>query len=104
MAVAVASSGIAATLLAGGRIAHSAFKLPLDLARSDNATCNISKGKEQGHVTMSHINAFHALDKILQDLRGSSAIMGGATVELAGDFRQTFPIVTRDTPADQINA
>ncbi|GFT45886.1 ATP-dependent DNA helicase [Trichonephila clavipes] len=38
MAVAVASSGIAATLLAGGRTAHSAFKLPLDLARSDSAT------------------------------------------------------------------
>ncbi|GFV21139.1 ATP-dependent DNA helicase [Trichonephila clavipes] len=116
MAVAVASSGIAATLLAGGRTAHSAFKLPLDLARSDSATCNISKGTGQGHVlktcklivwdeaTMSHRNAFHALDKTLQDLRGNSAIMGGATVVLAGDFRQTLPIVTRGTPADQINA
>ncbi|GFT45399.1 ATP-dependent DNA helicase [Trichonephila clavipes] len=49
---------------------------------------------------MSHINAFHALDKTLQDLQGSSAIMGGATVVLAGDFRQTLPIVT----PDQINA
>ncbi|GFS70888.1 ATP-dependent DNA helicase [Trichonephila clavipes] len=75
MALAVASSGIAATLLAGGRTAHSAFRLPLDLARSDSATCNISKGTEQGHVlktcklivwdeaTMSHRNVFHALDK-----------------------------------------
>ncbi|GFR17357.1 ATP-dependent DNA helicase [Trichonephila clavata] len=35
---------------------------------------------------MSHRNAFHALDKTLQDLRGSSAIMGGATVVLAGQF------------------
>ncbi|GFY23470.1 ATP-dependent DNA helicase [Trichonephila clavipes] len=79
-------------------------------------TCNISKGTGQGHVlktcklivwdeaTMSHRNAFHALDKTLQDLRGSSAIMGGATVVLSGDFRQTLPIVTRGTPADQINA
>ncbi|GFY61493.1 ATP-dependent DNA helicase [Trichonephila inaurata madagascariensis] len=98
MAVAVASSGIAATLLAGGRTARSAFKLPLDLARSDSATCNISKGIEQGHVlktcklivwdeaTMSHINAFHALDKTLKDWRGSSAIMGRATVVLTCDF------------------
>ncbi|GFS54902.1 ATP-dependent DNA helicase [Trichonephila inaurata madagascariensis] len=39
----------------------------------------------------------------LQDLRGSSAIMGGATVVLAGVFRQKLPIVTRGTPADQIN-
>ncbi|GFT69120.1 ATP-dependent DNA helicase [Trichonephila clavipes] len=116
MAVAAASSGIAATLLAGCRTAHSAFKLPLDLARSDSTTCNISKGTEQGHVlktcqlvvwdeaTMRHRNAFHALDKTLQDLRGSSSIMGGATVVLIGDFRQTLPIVTRGTPADQINA
>ncbi|GFW14483.1 ATP-dependent DNA helicase [Trichonephila clavipes] len=44
MAGAVASSGLAATLLAGGRTAHSGFKLLLNLARSDNATCNISKG------------------------------------------------------------
>ncbi|GFV68069.1 ATP-dependent DNA helicase [Trichonephila clavipes] len=115
-AEAVASSGIAATLLAGGRIAHSAFKLPLDLDRSDSATCNTSKGTGQGHVlktcnrivwdeaTTSHRNAFHALDKTLQDLRGSSSIMGGATVVLAGDFRQTLPIVTRGTPADEINS
>ncbi|GFQ81470.1 ATP-dependent DNA helicase [Trichonephila clavata] len=34
----------------------------------------------------SHRNVFHALDKTLQDLRGSSAIMGGATVVLAGQF------------------
>ncbi|GFY53451.1 ATP-dependent DNA helicase [Trichonephila inaurata madagascariensis] len=56
-------------------------------------------GTEQGHVlktcklivwdeaTMRHRNAFHALDKTFLDLRGSSAIMGGATVVLAGDFR-----------------
>jgi len=33
IALAVASSGIAATLLTGGRTAHSAFKLPFDLVR-----------------------------------------------------------------------
>ncbi|GFQ87448.1 ATP-dependent DNA helicase [Trichonephila clavata] len=93
-----ASSSIAAALLAGGLTAHLAFKLPLDLARSDSATCNISKGRGQGHVlktcklivwdeaTMSHRNAFHAIGKTLQDLQGSSAIMGAATVLLAGDF------------------
>ncbi|GFU96283.1 ATP-dependent DNA helicase [Trichonephila clavipes] len=75
MAVAIASSGIAATLLDGGRTANSAFKLQLDLAKSDSATCNISKDTGQGHVLktcklivwdeapMSHRNAFHALDK-----------------------------------------
>ncbi|GFY54463.1 ATP-dependent DNA helicase [Trichonephila inaurata madagascariensis] len=50
MAVAVSSSSIAATLLTGGRTAHSTFKLPVDLARSDSATCNISKGTGQAYV------------------------------------------------------
>jgi hypothetical protein len=44
IAVAVASSGIAATLLPGGRTAHSTFKLPLNLATNESATCNIGKG------------------------------------------------------------
>jgi len=38
----VASSGIAATLLQGGRTAHSRFKIPLD---SDaTSSCGIKKG------------------------------------------------------------
>ena len=38
IALAVASSGIAATLLTGGRTAHSAFSLPLDLTNQDEPT------------------------------------------------------------------
>ena len=107
---------IAATLLTGGRTAHSVFKLPLNLASSDGVTCNISKGTGQAHVlkqcnlivrdeaTMSHRNAFHAIDKTLQDLRGRKEVVGGATVVLSRDFRQTLPIIARGTPADEIKA
>ena len=38
IALGVATSGIAATLITGGRTAHSTFKLPLDLARNETAT------------------------------------------------------------------
>uniref|UniRef100_A0A0L8GBF0 ATP-dependent DNA helicase n=1 Tax=Octopus bimaculoides TaxID=37653 RepID=A0A0L8GBF0_OCTBM len=41
IAIAVASIGIAATLLSGGRTAHSCFKLPLDLFKKEKANCNI---------------------------------------------------------------
>ncbi|XP_050063259.1 uncharacterized protein LOC126552591 [Aphis gossypii] len=41
IALALASSGIAATLLDGGRTAHSALKLPLNLNTIDTPTCNI---------------------------------------------------------------
>ena len=39
IALAAASSGIAATLLPGGRTAHAAFKLPLNLTSNDEPVC-----------------------------------------------------------------
>uniref|UniRef100_UPI00358EB4DA ATP-dependent DNA helicase PIF1-like n=1 Tax=Myxine glutinosa TaxID=7769 RepID=UPI00358EB4DA len=114
--MAVASSGIAATLLAGGRTAHSAFKLPLNLAHNESPVCNIGKGSGQAQVlkqaklivwdecTMSHRLAFEALDRTLQDLRGNAKIMGGVTLLLSGDFRQTLPVIPKGTPADELRA
>ncbi|GFV21991.1 ATP-dependent DNA helicase [Trichonephila clavipes] len=46
IALAIASSGIAATLLDGGRTTHSALKLPLNLQNTEAPTCNISKNSE----------------------------------------------------------
>ncbi|RCN45090.1 hypothetical protein ANCCAN_08900 [Ancylostoma caninum] len=116
IAVAVASSGIAATLLDGGRTAHSALQLPLDLARSETPVCNISKGSGKAQMlkmckvivwdecTMAHKRALEALDRSLQDIRESSRLMGGAVLVLAGNFRQTLPVIPRATPADELNA
>jgi hypothetical protein len=43
IALAFASSGIAATLLEGGSTAHSALKFPLNMQSSETPTCSISK-------------------------------------------------------------
>ncbi|XP_008180301.1 uncharacterized protein LOC103308537 [Acyrthosiphon pisum] len=43
IAIAIASSGIAVTLLDGGRTAHSAFKLPLNIHTNPDAVCNVKK-------------------------------------------------------------
>ena len=43
IAMAAASSGIAATLLTGGRTLHSTFKIPLDLHAMDIPICSIKK-------------------------------------------------------------
>ncbi|GFS93186.1 ATP-dependent DNA helicase [Trichonephila clavipes] len=81
VALAVASSGIAATLLSGGWTAHSVFKLPLNLASEETLTCNISKNSARGSLlqqcklivwdecTLSHKRAIEALDRCLQDIQ-----------------------------------
>lgn len=45
-----------------------------------------------------------ALDMVLQDLRHNTQLMGGATVLLVGDFRQTLPVIQKGTRPDEINA
>ena len=119
IALSVASSGIAATLLAGGRTAHSMFKLPLNLSTlgtGEVPTCNISKGSPLAKVlsecrlivwdecTMSHKSAFEAVDRTLQDIRGNKLPMGGVTFVMAGDFRQTLPVIPRGTRANEVDA
>lgn len=50
IALAVPSSGIAATLLEGGKTALSAFKLPLDLIQTETPLCNIPKQSNMAEV------------------------------------------------------
>ena len=52
---------------------------------------------------MSHKLAFETLNTTHKDLRENNRVMGGITLLLSGDFRQTLPVVPRGTPADEIN-
>ncbi|UYV67468.1 hypothetical protein LAZ67_5000717 [Cordylochernes scorpioides] len=113
---AAASSGIAATLLDGGRTAHSLFKLPLNLYDDELAVCNIAKQSATAKIlqqcslliwdecTMAHRRSIEALDRTLKDLRDSNTIMGGVTFLFVGDFRQTLPVIPKGTRADEVNA
>lgn len=116
IAIAAESSAIAATLLEGGKTAHSAFKLPLNLNFNESPQCNISKQSNMAQVlrecklivwdecTMAHKGGVEALNRMLQDIRSNSSLMGGTTVLLAGDFRQSLPVVPRGTRADEVKA
>ena len=53
---------------------------------------------------MAHKLAQDALNRTLQDVRSDSNWMGGVTVLLAGDFRQTLPVIPKGTPADELAA
>jgi hypothetical protein len=54
--------------------------------------------------SMSHRKGFEAVDRTLRDLRDCNLPMGGITVVLSGDFRQTLPVVPKGTKADQLFA
>ncbi|GFX67502.1 ATP-dependent DNA helicase [Trichonephila clavipes] len=59
IALAIASSRIAATLLDGGQKTHSALKLPLNLQNTEAPTCNISKNSGMGKVLQTCQIIYH---------------------------------------------
>ena len=88
--LATASSGIAATLLTGGRTPlHSTLKILLDLYAMEVPICSIKKGTalsrvvQEGKATVvdeapvTNKLAFEALDRTLRDLTGKDRPMGG---------------------------
>ena len=116
IALATASSGIAATLLTGGRTLHSTFKIPLDLHAMDIPICSVKKGtalckviQESKAVVvdeapMTNRLAFEALDRTLKDLTGNSQLMGGTCILLCGDFRQILPVVQGGTRGNIVDS
>ena len=105
VALCVASSGIAALLLEGGRTAHSRFKIPIPA--TDATVSKISHGTHMhevlqqtkiiiwDEVPMQHKHAIDTVDRALRDLLNKDAPFGGITVLFGGDFRQTLPVVPK---------
>ncbi|XP_071912382.1 uncharacterized protein [Coffea arabica] len=92
LALATATSGIAASILPGGRTAHSRFKIPIDI--SEGTTCRISKQTSLAtmirqakliiwdEAPMSKKTAIEALDDLLKDLIDSTQNFGGKLLSL----------------------
>lgn len=53
---------------------------------------------------MTHKKSLEAVNRSLKDIRDNKNIMGGVLLVLAGDFRQTLPIIPMGTPADEMYA
>jgi ATP-dependent DNA helicase PIF1 len=114
IALAVASSGIAALLLEGGTTGHSRFKVPINITA--DSTCTISKQSALAQTIrdaaiiiwdeapMMHRHIYEALDRTLRDIMNVQQPFGGKTIVLGGDFRQTLPIVPRGNQASITNA
>ncbi|XP_060190865.1 uncharacterized protein LOC132620189 [Lycium barbarum] len=103
IALATASSSVAASLLPGGRTTHSRFKLPIDI--DGNFRCNISKQSSMAslirdaklivwdEISMAKKKMVDALDLLLKDLMETNMLFGGKVFVFSGDFRQTLHVV-----------
>jgi hypothetical protein len=118
--LAVASCGITALLLEGGRTAHSRFHSPLNM--TGESTCDIKQGTNLAallnrtsliicdEAPMAHRNCFEALDKSLHDIlrctnKNSERMpFVRMMVVLGGDFRQILPVVIKGRREHIVNA
>lgn len=114
VALATASSGVAASILPGGRTAHSRFKIPIILDR--NCICAVSKQSALAtllkmakliiwdEAPMVHCHAIEAVDRLLQDITDCNSPFGGKVVVFGGDFRQVLPVIPNGTRKDVMRA
>jgi hypothetical protein len=101
--VAMATSGIAASIMPGGCTTHSIFKIPIKI--SDGSICKFSKQSDTtdllcraaliiwDEVAMTKRQSVETLDKSLQDIMGCELPFGRKMIVFGGDFRQALPVV-----------
>ncbi|XP_024007763.1 uncharacterized protein LOC112083883 [Eutrema salsugineum] len=110
----VASSGIAALLLEGGRTAHSRFGIPIVV--NEYTFCNVSSGSHQPELIeaadliiwdeapMMSKHCFETLDRTMRDILKCDKVFGGKVIVLGGDFRQILPVIVRGNSSETILA
>ena len=115
IALAVASSGIAALLLEGGATAHSRLKIPVNNIH-EHSTCYISTQSNEANLIratslilwdeapMQHKHTFQAVDRTFRDLTGLNKPFGGVVVVMGGDFRQVLPVIPKGTRGQIVDA
>lgn len=104
--LATAFTGIAATLLKGGKTVHSSFGIPVTSRQitTVNITCNSREGKRLkaadliivDEATLISSAVLDTIDLTLRDVMlDNSTPFGGKTILLSGDFRQCLPIINK---------
>ncbi|XP_074336993.1 uncharacterized protein LOC141674171 [Apium graveolens] len=116
----VSSSGIAATLMPGGRTAHSRFKIPIVI--DDCFSCAIAHDSDIASLIkhtsliiwdeapMQHRFSFECLDRSLRDIMKYVDKMrynmpfGGITVDLGRDFHQILPVIPHGSRGNVVSS
>jgi hypothetical protein len=115
LAVATATSGVAASIMPSGRTAHSRFKIPL--ISNDGGFCSFTKQSGTAKLlqstsliiwdeaSMTKRQAVEALDNSLRDIMNRPELpFGGKTIVFSGDFRQVLPVVRKGSRAQIVDA
>lgn len=119
-AIAVASTGIAATLLEGGQTAHSAFQIPVPLTSRDIMALRPDSSVGQSIINSDIIiwdeismissaileyvdNCFKLLMKTVND-DCKDMPFGGKLTVFGGDFKQTLPVLKRQSSFAALSA
>ncbi|CAH9053130.1 unnamed protein product [Cuscuta epithymum] len=114
IALATATSGVAASLLPGGRTAHSRFKIPINI--EDRFVCSIGKQSAEAtlirdsklilwdEATMANRRTVENVDTTLRDITNSDNLFGDKVMVFGGDFRQTLPVIRSGGKKDCMDA
>jgi hypothetical protein len=86
IAVATTTSGIAASIMHGGRTTHLVFKIPIKI--SDGSICKFSKQCDTADLL--HRAALIIWDNSLYDIMECELSFGGMVMVFGGDFRQVL--------------
>ena len=112
--LAVASSGVAALLLHGGRTAHSRFKIPIDI--TPDSVIPIAKQRSLAELfrianfiiwdeaPMQNRLCPEVVSRMLCDVRDDPRPFGGCTVLFAGDWAQCLPVLPGKPEGEIVSA
>jgi hypothetical protein len=110
----IASSGIAALLLPGGRTSHSTFQIPLII--NESSTCPIARNSNKAELfqntdliiwdeaLMQHRHIHEAVNHTLKDILDPNRPFGGVPVVFGGDFHQILPVIEKGSRPQVVGA
>jgi ATP-dependent DNA helicase PIF1 len=113
--VTIATSGVTASIMPSGWTTHSRFKIPLNIYEGGYCTFTKQSGNakllyeaslilwDEASMTKRHV--VEALDISLHGILDKEDLpFGGKTDVFGGDFRQTLPIVRKESRAQIVDA
>ncbi|XP_009802186.1 ATP-dependent DNA helicase PIF1-like [Nicotiana sylvestris] len=113
IALATATSGVAAVILPGGRTAHSRFDISLQtndttmtkMSKQSSTTKLIRQAKLiiWDEAPMAKRQTIETVDRSFRDIMDVNAYFGGKVMVFGGDFRQVLPVVPKSTRVETVN-